>query len=234
MIDLYALTSPNVVKVFLMLEECELPYNVIPVDVWKGDQFSPEFTKVNPNQKIPAIVDHEGPGGQPITIIESGAILQYLGEKTGKFIPNDTRARYEMLQWLMLQMASVGPMFGQHVHFSRFAPKGGNDYGQARYRSEVLRLYDLCERRLASHAYMGGNEYTIADMAFWPWLRNVDLLGVDLSSRPHVAAWVKKIAERDGIKRALAKVAAITSTRDSASDDNKDRFFGRGKYARTA
>jgi GST-like protein len=233
MIDLYALTSPNVVKVFLILEECELPYKVIPVDVWKGDQFSPEFTRINPNQKIPAIVDHEGPGGRPITIIESGAILQYLGEKTGKFIPKDSRARYEMLQWLMLQMASVGPMFGQLVHFSRFAPKG-NDYGATRYRSEVLRLFDLCEQRLSNHPFIGGSEYTIADMAFWPWLRNYELLGIDISSRPNIAAWVKKIAERDGIKRALAKVGALTSTRDSATDDNKDRFFGRGKYARTA
>jgi GST-like protein len=233
MIDLYALTSPNVVKVFLMLEECEQPYKIIPVDVWKGDQFSPEFTKVNPNQKVPAIVDHDGPGGQPITIIESGAILQYLGEKTGKFIPKDPRARYEMLQWLMLQMASVGPMFGQHVHFSRFAPKG-NDYGVTRYRSEVLRLFDLLEQRLMAQAFTGGSEYTIADMAFWPWVRNYEMLGIDISSRPHVAAWVKKIAERDGIKRALAKVGTITSTRDTASDDHKDRFFGRGKYARTA
>ena len=233
MIDFYALTSPNVVKVFLMLEECELPYKVIPVDVWKGDQFSAEFTKINPNQKIPAIVDHEGPGGQPITIIESGAILQYLGEKTGKFIPKDARARYEMLQWLMLQMASLGPMFGQHVHFTRFAPKG-NEYSVARYRSEVLRLYDLCEQRLSDQPFMGGKEYTIADMAFWPWIRNAEFFGIDISSRPHVVAWVKKIAERDAIKRALAKIATITSTRDTANDDNKDRFFGRGKYARTA
>jgi GST-like protein len=233
MIDLYALTSPNVVKVFLMLEECELPYKVIPVDVWKGDQFSPEFTKVNPNQKIPAIVDHEGPGGQPITIIESGAILQYLGEKTGKFIPKDPRARYEMLQWLMLQMASVGPMFGQHVHFTRFAPKG-NDYSAARYRSEVLRLMDLCEQRLSACTFIGGNEYSIADMAFWPWLRNYEFFGIDVSNRLYLAAWVKKIAERDGIKRALVKVGTITSTRDTTSDDHKDRFFGRGKYARTA
>jgi GST-like protein len=233
MIDFYALTSPNVVKVFLMLEECELPYRLIPVDVWKGDQFSPEFTKINPNQKIPAIVDHEGPGGQPITIIESGAILQYLGEKTGKFIPKDPRARYAMLQWLMLQMASVGPMFGQHVHFLRFAPKG-NDYSVARYRSEVLRLYDLCEQRLSTHAFIGGNEYTIADMAFWPWVRNYQFFDIDVSKRPHVEAWAQKIAERDGIKRALAKIATITSTRETASDDNKDRFFGRGKYARTA
>jgi GST-like protein len=233
MIDLYAAGSPNVVKVFLMLEECELPYKIIPVDVWKSDQFSAEFTKLNPNQKVPAIVDHEGPGGQPITIIESGAILQYLGEKTGKFIPKDARARYEMLQWLTLQVASIGPMFGQLVHFSRFAPKG-SDYGQARYRSEVIRLFDLCEQRLASNTFIGGSEYTIADMAFWPWIRIAQFLSIDMSSRPHVTAWVNKIAEREPVKRALAKVATISSTRDNASDDNKDRFFGRGQYARTA
>jgi GST-like protein len=233
MIDFYALTSPNVVKIFLMLEECELPYKMIPVDVWKGDQFSPEFTKINPNQKIPAIVDHEGPGGQPITIFESGAILQYLGEKTGKFIPKDARQRYEMLQWLMVQMTSVGPMFGQLVHFSRFAPKG-SDYGVARYRSEVLRLFDLYERRLSSSAFIGGNEYTIADMATWPWLRNYETFGINLASRPHVVAWVQKIAAREAVKRALAKIGAITSTRETASDDDKDRFFGRGRYARAS
>jgi GSH-dependent disulfide-bond oxidoreductase len=233
MIDFYALTSPNVIKIFLMLEECELPYNMIPVDVWKGDQFSPEFTRINPNQKIPAIVDHEGPGGKPITIFESGAILQYLGEKTGKFIPKDARTRYEMLQWLMVQMTSVGPMFGQLVHFSRFAPKG-SDYGLARYRSEVLRLYDLCDKRLSGSMFIGCGEYTIADMAFWPWLRNYQLLGLDVTTRRHVIAWVEKIAARDAVKRAVAKVGAITSTRDTASDDDKDRFFGRGKYARVA
>jgi GST-like protein len=231
MIDLYALTSPNVVKIFLMLEECELPYKVIPIDVWKGDQFTPEFTKINPNQKVPAIVDHEGPGGAPITIFESGAILQYLGEKTGKFIPKDARQRYEMLQWLMIQMTSVGPMFGQLVHFGRFAPKG-SDYGLTRYRSEVNRLFDLFEQRLSTSAFTGGSEYTIADMANWPWLRNHELLGINAATRPHVVAWVQKIAAREGVKRALAKVGAITSTRDTASEDNKDRFFGRGKYAR--
>src|ERR1700692_2436624 len=139
MIDLYALTSPNVQKNFIMLEECELPYNTKIVDVWKGDQFSPEFTKVNPLQKVPAIVDSEGPGGTPYTVIESGAILLYLAEKTGKFIPHDPVKRYDVMQWLMVQVANVGPMFGQHVHFSRFAP-GGGDYGKSRYRTQVTKL----------------------------------------------------------------------------------------------
>src|SRR5215472_18520380 len=127
MIDLYALTSPNVQKIFIALEEHELPYNTHIVDVWKGDQFTPEFTKVNPNQKVPAIVDQDGPGGSPYTVIESGAILLYLAEKTGKFIPHDPVARYDTLQWLILQVANVGPMSGQHVHFSRFAG-AGHDY----------------------------------------------------------------------------------------------------------
>jgi GSH-dependent disulfide-bond oxidoreductase len=230
MIDLYALTSPNVQKIFIMLEECELPYNAKIVDVWKGDQFSPEFTKVNPLQKVPAIVDSEGPGGTPYTVIESGAILLYLAEKTGKFIPHDPVKRYDVMQWLMVQVANVGPMFGQHVHFSRFAP-GGNDYGKSRYRTQVTKLYDLYEQRLAAQPYVAGADYSIADIAAFPWLRNIELLAIDLAKRPHIKAWIDKISARDGVKRALAKVAAIKSARDTATDDAKDRFFARGKYA---
>src|SRR3954469_21632231 len=126
MIDLYALTSPNVQKVFLMLEECELPYNTIKVDVWKGEQFKPDFLKVNPNSKVPAIVDHDGPGGKPYAVFESGAILMYLAEKTGKFLPKDQRARFDALQWMMVQMTGVGPAFGQYVHFKMFAPPGND------------------------------------------------------------------------------------------------------------
>lgn len=231
MIDLYALTSPNVQKVFIMLEECGLPYNVKPVDVWNQEQFTPEYTKINPNQKVPAIVDHEGPGGKPITVIESGAILIYLAEKTKKFIPSDTLKRYEMLQWLMLQVASVGPMSGQLVHFSKFAPNE-SEYAHKRYRTEVNRLFDLYNDRLGQHAYVAGDEYTIADIAAFPWLRNVQLLAIDLAKRPNVKAWVEKIEARDAVKRAMAQVGKITSKRDTATDDAKDRYFGRGKYAR--
>jgi len=230
MIDLYALTSPNVQKIFVMLEECELPYNTKIVDVWNGDQFSPEFSKINPLQKIPAIVDSDGPGAKPYTVIESGAILLYLAEKTGKFIPRDPIKRFDTLQWLIVQVANLGPMSGQLVHFSKFAP-AGQDYGNTRYRTQVNKLYDLYEQRLSAQAFVAGDEYTIADIAAFPWLRNIELLAIDLSKRPHVKAWIDKIAARDAVKRAMAKVAAIKSVRDSASDDAKDRFFGRGKYA---
>jgi GST-like protein len=230
MIDLYALTSPNVQKIFVMLEECELPYNTKLVDVWKGEQFTPEFTKVNPLQKIPAIVDSEGPDGKPYTVIESGAILLYLAEKTGKFIPHDPLKRYDTIQWLMVQVANVGPMFGQHVHFSRFAPQP-QDYGGPRYRTVVNKLFDLYEQRLSTHAYVAGGDYTIADIAAFPWLRNIELLAMSLETRPHVKRWVETISARAGVKRALAKIGAIKSVRDTATDDAKDRFFGRSKYA---
>ena len=231
MIDFYALTSPNVQKVFIMLEETGLPYDTKYVDVWKGDQFTPEFTKINPLQKIPAIVDSDGPAGAPYTVIESGAILLYLAEKTGKFIPHDPVKRYDTIQWLMVQMANVGPMSGQLVHVSKFAP-AGQDYANARYRTQVNKLYDIYDAQLAKTAYVAGDEYSIADMAAFPWLRNVDLLAIDLGKRPHVKAWVDKIGVRDAVKRAYGKIATIKSVRDSASDDAKDRFFGRGKYAR--
>jgi len=232
MIDFYALTSPNVQKVFIALEELELPYNTHLVDVWKGDQFTPEFTRINPNQKIPAIVDHDGPGGKPYTVIESGAILLYLAEKTKKLLPSDPAKRFDAIQWLLLQHGGVGPMSGQLVHFSKFAPKDGSDYANSRYRSEVNRLFDVYDQRLAQHAYVGGDEYTIADIAAFPWLRNVELLAIDLGRRPHVKKWVETLSERPAVKRALAKVATIKSERDTASDAVKDRLFGRGKYAR--
>ncbi len=231
MIDLYALTSPNVQKVFLALEELELPYNVKPVDVWKSEQHRAEFARLNPNRKIPVIVDHDGPGGTPYTVFESGAILMYLADKTGRLMPAEPRARFEVLQWMMVQMSTVGPMFGQLVHFRRFAP-AGNDYSLSRYRTEAHRLYDLYDARLAEREFVGGPEYTIADIAVWPWLRNHELLGISLKERPHVTRWIEAIAARPAAKRTLAKIATITSARDSASEDDKDRFFGRGKYAR--
>jgi GST-like protein len=230
MIDFYALTSPNVQKIFIMLEECELPYTMKTVDVWANEQFTAEFTKINPLQKVPAIVDSEGPGGKPYTVIESGAILIYLADKTGKFVPKDKAAYFDMMQWLMVQMANIGPMCGQLVHFSKFAGSG-QDYGASRYRTMVNKLFDIYEERLATRPYVAGDEYTLADIAAFPWLRNVALLGIDLSTRPHVKAWVDKIEARDGVKRALAKVATIKSIRDAATDDQKDRYFGRGKYA---
>lgn len=231
MIDLYALTSPNVQKIFIMLEECALPYNTKFIDVWKGDQFTPEYTKINPLQKIPAIVDSEGPGGKPFTVIESGAILLYLADKAGKFMPKDKAASFEVMQWLMLQMANVGPMCGQHVHFSKFAP-AGNDYAVSRYRTTVEKLFDVYNDRLKDRDYVAGGEYSVADIAAFPWLRNVEFLGISLANRPHLKAWIDKLNARDAVKAAYAKIGAIKSVRDSATDDAKDRYYGRGKYAR--
>src|SRR5215470_14996257 len=174
MIDLYALTSPNVQKIYIMLEECGLPYKEHFVDVWKGEQYSPEFSKINPNSKIPAIVDSDGPGGKPYTVIESGAILMYLAEKTGRFLPTDMAKKYEVLQWLLVQLTGVVPMFGQWVHFKMFAPKEGSDYSAARYTSELKRLYALLEKRLGEAKFLGGDEYSIADIPKFPWTRNHD------------------------------------------------------------
>jgi len=231
MIDFYALTSPNVQKIYIMLEECGLPYQEHFVDVWKGDQFKPEFLKLNPNGKIPAIVDREGPGGRPFTVIESGAILLYLAEKSGKFMPTDMARKYEALQWLMIQLTTVGPMFGQWTHFKMFAPTG-SEYSMARYNSELKRLYALLEQRLGQAPYLGGQDYTVADIATFPWTRNHDAQGVKCDDHPNLARWFGKISERPAVKAALAKVAAIKSTRETASNDDKDRFFQRGRYAR--
>jgi GST-like protein len=230
MIDLYALTSPNVQKIYIMLEECGLAYKEHFIDVWKGEQYQPDFIKINPNSKIPAIVDHDGPGGKPLTVIESGAILLYLAEKTGKFLPKDPARKYEVLQWLMIQLTGVGPMFGQWTHFKLFAPKG-SDYAMARYNSELKRLYEVLERRLATAPYLGGAEYSIADIATFPWTRNHDAQGVKWDDHPNLSRWFNAINERPAAKAALAKIGVIKSNRETATEDQKDRFFNRGRYA---
>ena len=231
MIDLYALTSPNVQKIFIMLEECALPYKQVKVDVWAGEQFKPEFLKVNPNAKVPAIVDHDGPGGKDYTVFESGAILLYLAEKTGKFLPAERRARFEVIQWLMIQLTGVGPAFGQTVHFKMMAPPG-NDYALSRYNTEMKRLYELMEKRLGDVPYLGGMDYSIADIATFPWTRNHDAMGVKWDDHPNLARWFNKVSERAAVKKALDIIGKITSARETATADDKDRLFGRGKYAR--
>jgi GSH-dependent disulfide-bond oxidoreductase len=231
MIDFYVLTSPNVQKIFIMLEELAAPYRTIKVDVWKGEQFKPEFLALNPNAKIPVIVDHDGPGGKPYTVFESGAILMYLADKFGRFLPTEMAKRYDVIQWLMIQLTGVGPTFGQTVHFTLFAPPG-NDYAKSRYKSEMLRLYELIEKRLGQCPYLGGDEYSIADIATFPWTRNHDNFGVKWSDHPNVAHWFEAISARPAVKKAIDIVGAIQSHRDHASDEEKDRFFGRGRYAR--
>lgn len=231
MIDLYALTSPNVRKVYIMLEEIGLPYKEVYVDVWRGENYAPEFGQVNPNRKIPVIVDHEGPGGRSFTVIESGAILMYLADKTGRLLPKETGSRYEVIQWLMLQVASVGPMFGQFTHFKNFAP-AGNDYAMSRYQTEVRRLYEVLEERLGKNAYLGGPEYSIADIATFPWTANHNVHGVRFEDHPHLERWTNAIMARPAVQRAIKKVEAIKSSRENATAEDKDRFFGRGRYAR--
>jgi GST-like protein len=231
MIDFYGLTSPNVQKIFIMLEETGLPYNFKPVDVWASAQHAPDFAKLNPNRKIPVIVDHEGPGGKSYTVFESGAILMYLADKSGKFLPKDTAKKYDAIQWLMVQVANIGPAFGNFTHFNLFAPKP-NDYSFSRYKSEMLRLYDLLETRLGQAKYLGGDEYSIADMATFPWTRQHAAHGAKIDQMPNFKRWFEELSARPAVKAMIAKQNDIKSSREAATDDNKDRFFNRGRYAR--
>jgi GSH-dependent disulfide-bond oxidoreductase len=235
MIELYGMGSPNVVKVYIALEELGLPYKVHPVDVFSGKQFDTAFLKLNPNAKVPVIVDPDGPGGKPYTCFESGAILLYLAEKTGKLLPADKAAKFDAIQWLMTQMSTVGPMFGQFVHFLRFAP-GGNDYSRSRYQTQALRVSEVIDHRLAGNAYLAGSEYSVADIATYPWLRNVPaLLGAETAAKlPNVTRWVNAINERPAVQKALAaveKVRAETTAFDKAEAANLDKLFGRGQFA---
>lgn len=206
MIDLYYWPTPNGHKIPIMLEECGLPYRVKPVNMLRGEQFSPAFLRVNPNNKIPAIVDRDGPGGRPMALFESGAILQYLAEKTGRFLPRERRARYTVLQWLTFQVANVGPMFGQCGHFLGYAPRKIR-YAIDRYRNETLRLYGVMDRRLAVAEYLGGS-YSIADIATWPWVQVRWLHRIDLAEFPHVQRWNDAIAQRPAVQRGMAVLAA--------------------------
>ncbi|HXE17752.1 MAG TPA: glutathione S-transferase N-terminal domain-containing protein [Stellaceae bacterium] len=235
MIRLYAGTSPNVQKIYLALEEMGLPYEAEPVDVFGGAQFSDAFLKVNPVAKVPAIVDSDGPGGKPLTLFESGAILIYLADKTGKFLSKDPAIRAHTLQWMMVQMTGIGPMFGQFVHFSRFAPKPAHEYSVNRYRTQTVRFLEAIEGRLTDSAYLGGSEYSIADMATYPWTRAVPaLLGAESAAKfPKVAAWTARIGERPGTKRMLAAIEELRAKLtgfDKAHPETLDRVFGRGTH----
>jgi GST-like protein len=234
MITLYGMGSPNVVKIYIALEELGLPYTVRPVDVFAGGQFDPEFIKLNPLAKVPVITDPDGPGGKSINVFESGAILLYLAEKTGKLLPVDPAQRSEAIQWMMVQMTNIGPMCGQLVHFKRFAP-AGNDYAVNRYNTQVHRLFEVHDQRLAVKPWVGGGEYGIADIAAFPWLRNGKMLiGDDASRFANVERWVAAIGARPAVQRALAaveKVRAETTAFDRATPANLDRLFGRGEFA---
>lgn len=203
MYTLYYWPTPNGRKISLMLEELGLEYKVVPVNIAKGDQFKPEFLALNPNHKIPVLVDSDGPDGKPITLIESGAILIYLAGKYGKLLPEDVTGKYEALQWLMFQMGSVGPMLGQAHHFVRFAPQSV-PYAVSRYVAETRRIYGVLEKRLEGRKWLAGDEYSIADIATWPWIDRHAYQLIELADFPRVQAWYKRIAKRPAAVRALA------------------------------
>lgn len=231
MIDLYGMTSPNVRKIFIALEELELPYEFHHVRVLQGEQFEPEFIRLNPNSKVPVIVDRDGPGGKPFTVFESGAILLYLADKTGRLLPTEMAAKHTAIQWLMIQMANVGPMLGQLNHFRMYAPEG-NEYSLKRYETEARRLYDMLDARLAQLPYLAGDEYTIADVATFPWGLYHENHGLDWALHPNLKRWCDQIKARPAVQRALAAVTAIepadAKTMEGATEASLDRFFNRG------
>lgn len=222
-IDLYYWPTPNGWKVSIMLEEAEIPYRVVPVDIRVGDQFRPEFLKISPNNKMPAIADPEGPDGQPFMLFESGAILIYLAEKSGKFLPSEPRDRYTVLQWLMFQMGGVGPMLGQAHHFRQYAPEK-IPYAIDRYTNEATRLYRVLNQRLGEAEYVAG-DYSIADMAIFPWIVPHENQGQNLADYPHLQRWFEAVRSRPAVQRGLA---VLQEQRTSAPIDEKAReiLFG--------
>jgi GSH-dependent disulfide-bond oxidoreductase len=197
MIDLYTFGTPNGRKASIMLEEVDLPYTVHKIDITKGDQFTPAFIDINPNSKIPAIVDREA----GMTVFESGAILIYLAELTGKLLPTASMPRFQVLEWLMFQMGGVGPMLGQYNHFNRFAPEK-IDYAIARYRTETLRIFSVLDHQLSDREFICG-DYSIADIATFPWIASYEFMGLTLEQHPHLKRWVETVQERPAVQRGM-------------------------------
>ena len=225
MIEVWSWPTPNGQKVHIAIEELGLPYTIVPVAIGKGEQFKPEFLAINPNHRIPAIVDPDGPGGR-FTLFESGAILIYLAEKVGRLIPSDPASRYTCLQWLMFQMGGVGPMFGQYNHFANYAPEK-IPYAIERYQNETNRLIRVLEKRLSEADYLAGRDYSIADIATFPWVRSaVRRSGFSLDAAPNVARWVEAIGARPGVIRGLALMAEQQNPLPM-SDEQRDILFGK-------
>ncbi len=208
MIDLYYWTTPNGHKITMFLEEAGLPYTLHGVNISKDEQFKPEFLKISPNNKIPAIVDQASEDGAPLALFESGAILLYLAEKTGQFIPQDLRGRQEALQWLFWQMGGLGPMAGQNHHFNKFAPEK-IPYAIKRYVDETARLYGVLDKRLSDRAFVAGEDYSIADMAIYPWIVSHEWQSQNLADFPHVQRWFQAIKQRPGTVRAYEQAARV-------------------------
>ncbi len=227
MIEVYSWATPNGHKVHIMLEECALPYRTVAVNIGTGDQFKRDFLAISPNNKIPAIVDPKGPDGKPISLFESGAILMYLASKTGRFMPSDLRARWEMLQWLMFQMGGVGPMLGQAHHFRLYAPEK-LPYAIERYSNEAKRLYGVMNTHLAKTKYFAGGEYSIADMAIFPWLRSWKNQGIDWNDYPHLRGWFDEIGARPAVMRGVEVLASLR--KPLVDDKAREVLFGDTQY----
>lgn len=231
MIDVHSWATPNGHKVHIMLEECGQQlgrdWQVHAVNIGAGDQFKPDFLAISPNNKIPAIIDPNGPGGQPISLFESGAILVYLASKFDRFLPKGDRERFKVLEWLMFQMGGVGPMLGQAHHFRMYAPEK-IEYAINRYTNEAKRLYGVMDRQLAGQEWIAGNEYTIADIAIFPWLRSWQNQGIDWADFPNLKVWFDRIAARPAVQRG---VAVLADARKPLTDDkSRDILFGKTQY----
>jgi GSH-dependent disulfide-bond oxidoreductase len=231
MIMVYSWPTPNGHKVHVMLEECGYKlgrdWEAIPVNIGTGDQFKPEFLKISPNNKIPALVDPNGPDGKSISVFESGAILLYLAGKTGKFMPKSDRQKYDVLQWLMFQMGGVGPMLGQNHHFRLYAPEK-IEYAINRYTNEAKRIYGVIDKQLALHKFVAGGQYSIADIAIFPWLRNWANQGIVLGDYPHLKAWFDNIAARPAVQRGVQVLADLR--KPITDDKSREILFGKAQY----
>jgi GST-like protein len=233
MIDIYSWATPNGHKVHIMLEECGQrlgkDWHAHAVDIGAGDQFQPDFLKLSPNNKIPAMLDSHGPNGKPFSLFESGAILVYLASKFGKFMPKSDISKFETLQWLMFQMGGVGPMLGQAHHFRIYAPEK-IDYAYDRYTNEAKRIYGVLDKQVQSRKYIAGNQYSIADIATFPWIRSWKNQGIDWSDYPALKDWFDRISERPAVKRG---VDVLASLRVPLTDDTaKQALFGVTQYAK--
>ena len=230
MIEFHYWPTPNGWKVAIMLEELAVPYRTIPVNIGKGDQFKPEFLKISPNNKMPAMVDPDGPDGKPFALAESGAMLFYLASKTGKFLPKDLRKKWQTMQWVMFQMGHIGPMLGQAHHFLQYAPEK-IEYAMNRYRNEANRLYGVVEKRLEKNEWVAGGEYSIADMSIMPWLRFPERQGVNIDEYPALKKWRDAILERPAVKRAL-DVLKDARRAGEMTKEQKENLFGAAQYVK--
>jgi GST-like protein len=224
-IDLYYWPTPNGKKVTIFLEEVGLPYNLMPVDITAGEQFDEEFLRISPNNKMPAIVDSEGPNGEPISVFESGAILLYLAEKTGRFMPSSPRRRYEALQWLMFQVSSVGPMLGQAHHFRGYAPEE-IPYAVDRYTNEAARLYGVMDSRLSEVEYFVDDDYSIVDMAIYPWVASHKKQGQKIEDFPNLGRWYEAMGKRPAVRRAMEVGEELRRPIEDLDEEARDVLFG--------